>query len=470
MDVVSLLVGLLIGLVVGAVAAWLAAKPVLEERSSRVAFMESAAASHEEELRTLGADRARLAAELSAERSAGAEKLGLLEEAQTKLRDVFKSLSTDALHANSRAFLDLASQSLGQFQQGAKAELENRQKAIDELVKPIRESLNGVDSKVALIEKEREAAYRALREQVGTLVQTQEHLRAETSRLVLALRTPHVRGRWGEIQLKRVVEMAGMVDQCDFVEQQTVWNEDGRLRPDLVVKLPAGKQVIVDAKVPLDAYLDAMETEDELLREAKLRQHAAKVREHMSNLAAKAYWEQFNSTPELVVMFLPGETFFSAALQYDAALIEFGVARNVIVASPITLIAILRAVSHGWREEKLAENAQRISALGRELYDRLRTLAGHFARVGNGLDTAVTAYNSAVGSLEGRVLVAARRFRDLQAASGEEIDELEGVERSARAIQAPELIGWEGSGEERCESGIANDGAAKSEVDVRHAL
>jgi DNA recombination protein RmuC len=312
--------------------------------------------------------------------------------------------------------------------------LTQRHRAIDELVRPICESLQGVDRKVAAIEKEREGAYRALREQVGALVQTQEHLRTETSRLVRALRTPQVRGRWGEIQLRRVVEMAGMIDHCDFVEQQTVCGEDGRLRPDLIVELPAAKRVIVDAKVPLDAYLDGIETEDEAVREAKLRQHAAQVRSHMSHLAAKAYWDQFEATPELVVMFLPGEAFFSAALQYDPALIEFGVARNVIVASPITLIAILRAVAHGWREERLAENAQRISVLGRELYDRLRTLAGHFARVGTGLDNAVAAFNSAIGSLEGRVLVSARRFRDLQAACGAEIEEIPAVERAARKL------------------------------------
>jgi len=247
MDFSSLMVGLLVGLTIGAIGAWLAARPVLEERGRRAASLASDAGALAAELRALGADRARLEAELGAERSAAAQKLALLGEAETKLRDAFKSLSTDALHANSQAFLDLASQSLGRFQQGAQAELDSRQKAIDELVKPIRASLDGVDSKVALIEKEREGAYRALREQVGTLVQTQEHLRVETSRLVTALRTPHVRGRWGEIQLKRVVEMAGMIDHCDFVEQQTVWSEDGRLRPDLVVKLPAGKRVIVDA-------------------------------------------------------------------------------------------------------------------------------------------------------------------------------------------------------------------------------
>ena len=409
MDFSSLLVGLAIGTVIGALAAWLIARartPALRE------------------------ERARLMAQLDAERRAAADRTTLLERAEVTLRDAFASLSADALRQNNESFLALAQVKLGELQHSAASDLELRQRAVDDLVRPLKEALARVDGKLQEVEKERLTSYAGLLEQVRAMARASQSLQSETGKLVKALRAPHVRGRWGEIQLRRVVEMAGMLDYCDFEEQASVEGENGRLRPDLVVRLPGNKTVIVDAKAPLAAYLDAVEgTDDETERELLLKEHARQVRDHMVSLGSKTYWNQFQPAPDFVVMFLPGETFFSAACQQDPSLIEFGVGQQVIPASPTTLIALLRAIAYGWRQEQIAQNAVEISRMGRELYERLSKLAEYFAAVGTHLDRATRAYNDAAGNFEKRVLVSARRMKEKGVTVAEDIPEVTAIER-----------------------------------------
>ena len=430
-----------IGLLFGSVIAWLALRSRTAGLSARLSLTEKELAAEKADLARLQqahtdlvAGKARLESALEAERKTSNEKIELITRASEELRNAFKAMASDALKSNNSSFLVIAEETLKRFQSQAKGDLDARQKAVADMVAPVRDSLNKVDAQIQQIEKERGSAYGALREQVQMLVAGNEKLQSETGNLVKALRTPNVRGRWGEIQLRRVVEIAGMLSYCDFAEQESVTTESGRLRPDLVVKLPGGKHVVVDAKTPLQAFLDAFETTDEDARRACLANHARQVRDHMKTLSDKRYWEQFEATPEFVVMFLPGETFFSAALEQDPGLIEQGVLQRVIPASPTTLIALLKAVAYGWNQEKLARNAQQISALGRELHDRLRLLAGHITSVGTGLDRAVESYNKAVGSLERRVLVSARKFAELGASVVEDIPELAPIETTSRAL------------------------------------
>jgi DNA recombination protein RmuC len=381
-----MVVGLLIGLAIGAAGAWL----VL---------------------------RARIAAAQAA--------LGREED----LANRFDALAAEALRKTTTTFLDVAEGRLGQKEQ-----------AVEQLVAPIKESLLKVDGKIQQLEVARQGAYSELRSQVAQLAEAQKELRSETGNLVGALRDrPNVRGRWGEIQLKRVVEMAGMVEHCDFETQKHVTTDEGRLRPDLVVRLPGGKSVVVDSKFAGQAYLESLSVQDDDERVGKLRDHARQVRDHITKLSAKSYWSQFDQTPEFVVLFIPGETYLSAALEQDPALIEDGVNQQVIIATPTTLIALLRAVAYGWRQETIAESARQISELGRELYSRLATFTEHVAKVGRGLESAIRSYNEAVGSLETRVLPSARKFKESGVAPAAELAELDVVDRSIRPVTAAEL-------------------------------
>jgi DNA recombination protein RmuC len=406
-------------------------KVTLREREQTIARLGAEAA----QLREKGAE---LHTRLEEERQQAEEKLALLREAKEGMENAFKSLSSEALRQNNQSFLDLARASLSEFQQVAKGDLEKRQQAIDSLVAPVKASLDKVDEKIHALERVREQAYGEIRQQFTQMAEAQKDLRQETANLVKALRQPHVRGRWGEVQLRRVVEMAGMLKHCDFVEQESAQDADGKLmRPDVLVRLPGGRCIVVDSKAPISAYLDAHEANDDEVRKTKIREHAALVRGHLQSLAKKTYWEQFQPTPEFVVMFIPGEAFCSAALESDPDLLDFAFSQNVIIASPASLMALLKAGAYGWRQESIADNARAISQLGQELHKRIGDMAEHLNRLGRAMDTATSAYNSAVGSFETRVSVTARKFKDLGATSQEaEIIELRAVEGGSRRLQA----------------------------------
>ena len=371
---------------------------------------------------------------LEVERRAAQERAAALEQARQQLVDTFGSLSSQALKHNTEEFLKLAGENLKQHHIEAQNALNQREKSVEQMVKPIREALDKTERQIREIEKERKEAYGALHRHLETMARAQETLQGETRNLVQALRRPEVRGQWGELTLKRVVELAGMVEHCDFYQQEHVACEDGALRPDMVVRMPDGREIVVDVKTPLDAYLSASEAGDEPTRNRELDRHARKVRDRVGELAKKSYWSQFSNTPDFVVLFIPGEQFLSAALERDQGLLEDALRQKIILATPTSFVALLRAVAFGWRQQALAENADRIRELGEDLYTRLATFTEHLGRVGKSLGTSVEHYNRAVGSLERQVLPGARRMGELGISARKELVELEILDKAVRPV------------------------------------
>jgi DNA recombination protein RmuC len=384
-------------------------------------------------------------AELGSQDALAQEREQALELAAMRVRAGFDAAATEALRGNSEVFLQLARQALAQQQQLAERQLTEREKAVESMLAPVREALQRTHEQITRIEKERAETFGALRSSIESVALGQQALQRETRNLVTALRRPEVRGQWGEMTLRRLAELAGMVEHCDFAEQVHVAGEDGALRPDMIVNMPDGRQLVVDVKTPLDAYLSAVEAQDDAARDAALKRHAQAVTERVRALASKAYWAQFEHSPDFVVLFIPGDQFLAAAVAEVPSLLEDAVRQHVIIATPTSFVALLKAVAYGWRQNALAENAARIQELAEDLYKRLARFGDHMARVGRALGQSVDAYNSAVGSLERQVLPGARKFTELGLRPGKEIEEIAPVEKLARDPRLPEAD----TGEER---------------------
>lgn len=373
---------------------------------------------------------------LELERKTHNEKLQALQEAREQLSHTFSALSSQALKHNTEEFLKLATENLRHFQTRAQGDLEQREKAIENMVKPIREALDKTEKQIQTIEKDRKEAYGALNTHLETMARTQSDLQDQTRQLVNALRRPEVRGQWGELTLKRLAELAGMVEHCDFFEQEHVDTEAGRQRPDMIIRMPDQREIVVDVKTPLDAYLSAIEAGDDLTRTQQLQRHARNVRQRVQELSSKAYWSQFKDAPNFVVLFIPGDQFLSAALDQDRSLLEDALRKQVILATPTSFVALLRAVAYGWRQEQLAKNAEQIRKVGEELYQRLANFSGHLQKLGRSLESGLKAYNSAIGSFDARVMPSARKFVELGISPDKAIDEPQQIETGIKAVES----------------------------------
>jgi len=387
------------------------------------------------DLARLREDNVRLASQLEAQREVVEEKTRTFEQARQQFESTFKSLASDVLKSNSSEFLKLAETNFKVLHNQASGQLEQREKAVESMVKPIREALDKTDQHIRRMEKDREAAFGSLTQHLKFMAQAQEQLQGETRNLVKALRRPEVRGQWGEMTLKRLAELAGMVEHCDFDQQRSVTTDSGKQRPDMVVRMPGGREIIVDAKAPMDAYLGAVEAQDDTTRVGEIQRHARNVRDRVRELSSKGYWQQFPQSPDFVVLFIPGDQFLSAALEIDPKLLEDAMADKVVLATPSSLVALLRAIAYGWRQEALAENAEHIRTVGEELYERLSTFADHLGKLGSHLTRSVESYNKAVGSFDGRVLPGARKFREMGIRRKKDLPEPEPVDRLPRPVQ-----------------------------------